>query len=327
MNVLVTGCAGYIGSVCTEALLQQGHQVVVLDNLVTGHRAAVPAGADFVKGDISDTRLVQDIVDRYQTEAVLHFAAYSLVGESMQQSVRYFENNTLGSFRLLKALKTAGVRKFVLSSTAALFGTPETVPIAEDAPVQPASVYGETKYLIERMLHWFQQTEGLGYTTLRYFNAAGASKLLGEDHNPETHLIPLVLQAAAGEREAIRVYGSDYDTPDGTCIRDYIDVRDLAQAHLLALHALQPGEAHAYNLGSGSGFSVQEVIDVCRQVTGRPIRTEQGERRAGDPAVLIADSSLIQTELGWQRQHTDLADTISAAWEWKQAHPGGYDAD
>jgi UDP-glucose 4-epimerase len=325
MNILVTGGAGYIGSVTTEMLLRDGHEVVVLDNLVTGHRAAVPAEATFVKGDINDARAVQEIVDRHQTEAVLHFAAYSLVGESMQQSARYFENNTMGSFRLLKALQGAGVRKFVLSSTAALFGTPETVPISEEAAIRPESVYGETKYLIERMLHWFQQTEGLGYTTLRYFNAAGASRERGEDHAPETHLVPLVLQAAAGERDGVRIYGTDYDTPDGTCIRDYIDVRDLAQAHLLAVKALEPGAAHAYNLGSGNGFSVQEVIDVCRQVTGREIKAERGERRAGDPAVLIADSSLIQQELGWQRTHVELSDTITAAWEWKQAHPDGYD--
>lgn len=243
----------------------------------------------------------------------------------MQQCTRYFENNTMGSFRLLKTMHAAGVRRFVLSSTAALFGTPERVPISENAEIRPESVYGETKHLIERMLHWYQQTEGMGYTTLRYFNAAGATRNLGEDHDPETHLIPLVLQTAAGERNAIDIYGSDYDTPDGTCIRDYIDVRDLAQAHLLALNALEPGAAHAYNLGSGTGFSVQEVVDVCREVTGLPITTEISERRAGDPAVLIADSSLIRQELGWERKH-DLADTVSAAWQWKQANPGGYDA-
>ncbi len=326
MNILVTGGAGYIGSITTEALIDAGHSVVVLDNLVSGHEAAVHPDAAFVKADINDTRIVQDTVDRFQTEAVLHFAAYSLVGESMQQPGRYFDNNTFGSFRLIKALEAAGVKKFVLSSTAALFGAPETVPIPETATIRPASVYGETKYLIERMLHWYRETAGMGYTTLRYFNAAGASATRGEDHDPETHLIPIVLQAAAGRRAGVQVYGDDYDTPDGTCIRDYIDVRDLARAHILAVEALQPGQGNAYNLGSGNGFSVNEVIDVCRQVTGKDFTVSVAERRPGDPAVLIADSSLISRELGWERRHTELADTVNAAWAWMQTHPHGYDA-
>ncbi len=326
MNILVTGGAGYIGSITSERLLQQGHDVTVLDNLSTGHRAAVPDGAEFVRGDIADQPLVLDLVQRVQPEVVLHFAASSLVGESMQKPVRYFENNTMGTLLLLKSLLSGGVRRFVLSSTAALFGTPEEVPISEDAKIQPESVYGESKYLIERMLEWFRQTAGLGYTTLRYFNAAGASEQLGEDHDPETHLIPIVLDVAAGNRDSISIYGDNYPTADGTCIRDYIDVRDLAQAHLLAAEALKPGSGNAYNLGSGQGFSVREVIEMCAQVTGADIRVEVGPRRPGDPAVLVADSGRIERELGWKRKHTTLEDTVTAAWLWKVSHPYGYDA-
>lgn len=326
MKLLVTGGAGYIGSITAEALLEAGHEVVVLDNLATGHLAAVPPGATFVQGDISDAALVQQTVEAHGTEAVLHFAAYSLVGDSMLQPASYFENNTVGTFHLLRSLVSSGVRRFVLSSTAALFGTPDSVPIAEDAPVRPESVYGESKYLIERILHWYRETQGMGYTALRYFNAAGASGTLGEDHNPETHLIPIVLQAAAGRRERIEIYGDDYETPDGTCIRDYVDVRDLARAHVLAVEALAEGEGRAYNLGSGTGFSVREVIDVCREVTGRDIAVKVAGRRPGDPAVLVADSGLITRELGWERRHTELADTVNAAWAWMQRHPHGYDA-
>ncbi len=326
MNILVTGGAGYIGSITSEELLRQGHEVVILDNLSTGHRAAVPDGADFVQGDIANQALVTDLLQKHQPEAVLHFAASSLVGESMQKPTRYFENNTMGTLLLLKSLIASGVHKFVLSSTAALFGTPERVPIDEDAPIRPESVYGESKYLIERLLHWYRETKGLGYTTLRYFNAAGASEQLGEDHDPETHLIPIVLDVAAGNRDSVQIYGTDYDTPDGTCIRDYIDVRDLARAHLLAVEALQPGTANAYNLGSGTGYSVREVIDVCAQVTGVDIPVEIAPRRPGDPAVLVADSARISEELGWNRRHTRLEDTVNAAWLFKVSHPNGYDA-
>ncbi len=326
MNLLVTGGAGYIGSITSELLLHKGHEVVILDNLSTGHRQAVPTGAEFVQGDIADQPLVLDLIQKYQPEAVLHFAASSLVGESMQQPTRYFENNTLSTLLLLKSLLSGGVRKFVLSSTAALFGTPDRVPIDEGAQIRPESVYGESKYLIERLLYWYRETMGLGYTTLRYFNAAGASESLGEDHNPETHLIPIILDVAAGNRDGVQIYGDDYNTPDGTCIRDYIDVRDLARAHLLAVEALQQGQAGAYNLGSGTGFSVREVLDVCSRVTGVDIPAEVVGRRPGDPAVLVADSSLIASDLGWKRQHTNLEDTVTSAWQWKVSHPGGYDA-
>ena len=326
MNILVTGGAGYIGSITSEELLRQGHEVVILDNLSTGHRAAVPDGAEFVQGDIANQALVTDLVQKHQPEAVLHFAASSLVGESMQKPGLYFENNTMGTLLLLKSLIASGVHRFVLSSTAALFGTPDRVPIAEDAVIRPESVYGESKYLIERILRWYRETRGLGYTTLRYFNAAGASEQLGEDHDPETHLIPIVLDVAAGNRDSVEIYGTDYDTKDGTCTRDYIDVRDLARAHLLAVEALQPGTANAYNLGSGEGFSVREVIDVCAKVTGVDIPVKVAPRRPGDPAVLVADSTRISEELGWSRRHTSLEDTVNAAWLFKVSHPSGYDA-
>lgn len=324
MNLLVTGGAGYIGSITTERLLARGHRVVVLDNLVTGHRDAVPEGAAFVQGDVADADMVDYALEEHDVEAVLHFAAFSLVGESMQDPLRYFRNNTAGSLALLEAMLAHGVRRFVLSSTAALFGTPDVLPIEEDAPVRPESVYGESKALVERMLGWLNRTAGLGYVTLRYFNAAGASPRYGEDHRPESHLIPLVLQVAAGVRESIAVFGDDYPTDDGTAVRDYIHVLDLAEAHVLAVEALAEGEARAYNLGNGRGFSVSEVIEVCRRVTGRPIAEEAAPRRAGDPPVLVADAKRIRRELGWQPAHADLESIVASAWSWAQAHPDGY---
>lgn len=324
MNILVTGGAGYIGSVTVESLIARGHQVVVLDNLSTGHREAVHPDAAFVHGDVSDADMVAYALVDHEVEAVLHFAAHSLVGESMKEPLKYFANNTAGTLSLLEAMLGHGVQKFVLSSTAALFGTPEKQPITEEARLQPASVYGESKYLIERMLYWLQQTQGLGYVALRYFNAAGASETFGEDHRPESHLIPLVLQVAQGKRDKIGIFGNDYDTPDGTCIRDYIHVQDLAKAHILAVEALKPNEGRAYNLGNGQGFSVQEVILACRKVTGQAINTEVLLRRAGDPATLIADSSLITRELAWQPHIPKLTDIVRSAWLWQQAHPEGY---
>lgn len=326
MNILVTGGAGYIGSITVEALIARGHKVVVIDNLTTGHREAVHPDAAFVLGDITDRDMVGYALEEHQVEAVMHFAASSLVGESMKDPMKYFENNTVATLSLLRTMLEHGVKRFVLSSTAALFGSPETLPIAETAVIRPGSVYGESKHLIERILFWLKETEGLGFVTLRYFNAAGASKRFGEDHKPETHLIPLVLSVAQGKREGIGIYGNDYDTPDGTCIRDYIHVQDLAEAHILALEALQAGEAHMYNLGNGQGFSVQEVIEVCREVTGHPIPAEILPRRAGDPAALVADSGLITRELGWKPKHPQLHDIVRSAWTWFQAHPEGYDA-
>ncbi len=324
MNVLVTGGAGYIGSVTVEALVARGHTVTVLDNLSTGHQGAVHADAAFVRADLRDAGVVGEALEAGGIEAVIHFAAYSLVGESMREPVRYFGNNVVGTLTLLEAMVERGVERLVLSSTAALFGTAEYIPIPEDAPVRPASVYGETKYLIERVLHRLCETAGLGFVTLRYFNAAGASATYGEDHRPETHLIPVALQVALGLREGISIYGEDYDTSDGTCVRDYVHVLDLAEAHLLAVEGLRPGEARAYNLGNGAGFSVREVVEVCRRITGHPIPERVAARRPGDPPVLVADPSRIQRELGWTRRHAELEAIVRSAWDWHRAHPDGY---
>ncbi len=324
MNVLVTGGAGYIGSVTVEALVARGHTVTVLDNLSTGHQGAVHADAAFVRADLRDAGVVGEALEAGGIEAVIHFAAYSLVGESMREPIRYFGNNVVGTLTLLGAMVERGVRRLVLSSTAALFGTAECIPIPEDAPVRPASVYGETKYLIERVLHRLCETAGLGFVTLRYFNAAGASATYGEDHRPETHLIPVALQVALGLRAGISIYGEDYDTSDGTCVRDYVHVLDLAEAHLLAVEGLRPGEARAYNLGNGAGFSVREVVEVCRRITGHPIPERIVARRPGDPPVLVADPSRIQRELGWTRCHAELEAIVRSAWDWHRAHPEGY---
>ena len=324
MNILVTGGAGFIGSVTTESLIQRGHKVTVLDNLVTGHRAAVHPDAAFVQADIADAQEVTQAVQAHDIDAVLHFAAYSLVGESMAQPAKYFQNNSAGTLKLLETLLAQGVKKFVLSSTAALFGTPEQLPISEHAAIQPGSVYGESKYLTERMLAWLNETQGLGFVALRYFNAAGASETYGEDHRPESHLIPITLQVAQGKRDFIGIFGDDYDTRDGTCVRDYVHVLDLAQAHILALESLEAGEARRYNLGNGQGFSVREVVDVCREVSGREIPEEVQPRRSGDPAALVADSSLIKRELSWQPEHKSLKEMVASAWAWFEAHPDGY---
>ena len=324
MRILVTGGAGYIGSVTVEALTAGGHDVVVLDDLRTGHRAAVPDDVPFVLADVADREAVGQAIDAHGTEAVVHFAASSLVGESMRDPLRYFGNNTAGSLALLDAAVSRGVSRFVLSSTAALYGTPDHVPIPEDAERRPESVYGESKYLIERMLHWLARTAGLGYAALRYFNAAGASEAHGEDHRPESHLIPLVLQVALGKRDGIDVYGSDYDTPDGTAVRDYVHVEDLARAHVLAVEAIEPGRGRAYNVGTGHGYSVREVVEVCRSVTGHDIPAREAPRRAGDPPRLVADPERVRRELGWRAEVPELADIVASAWRWYRAHPDGY---
>lgn len=325
MTILVTGGAGYIGSITVETLINKGYDVVVLDNLVTGHRAAVHPQAAFVQADIQDKPAVGRALQYYGVDAVLHFAAFSLVGESMQKPFKYFENNSVGTTHFLQTLLEHGVSRFVLSSTAALFGTPERVPISEDAMIQPGSVYGESKYLIERVLHWLAQTQDFRYVSLRYFNAAGASETYGEDHRPESHLIPLVLQVAQGKRDKVSIFGDDYDTADGSCVRDYVHVQDLAAAHVLALESLAAGaSSDVYNLGSGRGYSVKEVIDTCREVTGHAIAAEVAPRRPGDPTVLIADSNRIRTTLGWSPQHDDLHAMVESAWRWFQAHPEGY---
>lgn len=324
MRVLVTGGAGFIGSVTVEALIERGHDVTVLDNLSKGHREAVDPRARFFEADLSDEPTLRRILTDEDIEAVVHFAAFIEVGESMSEPLRYFRNNTAVTLSLLTAMLGVGVRKFVFSSTAALFGNPVTVPIPEDARVQPESVYGESKRMVEQMLMWLSRTAGLGFAALRYFNACGATETHGEDHHPETHLIPLVLQVAQGKRERIHIFGEDYDTPDGSAVRDYIHVRDLAEAHLLALESLREGEARSYNLGNGQGYSVKQVIEACRVVTGHSIPAVVAERRAGDPAVLVADPTRIRRELGWEPRSPELSAMVGSAWEWRQTHPNGY---
>ena len=323
MKVLVTGGAGYIGSITSEVLLNRGHDVVVFDNLSQGHRAAVPADAEWVQGDLASPQEIREAIDQHRPDAVMHFAARSLVGESMDDPFAYLRDNVMNGLNLLDACVTGGVERFILSSTANLFGAPTSAVIDEQAPIAPGSPYGESKWALERALDWLSQTKGLRFASLRYFNAAGASEARGEHHTPETHLIPLVLQVAAGQRDHITIFGDDYDTPDGTCIRDYIHVLDLAEAHVLALQALEQGN-RAYNLGNGEGFSVRQVIETARAVTGEAIPERMGERRAGDPARLVASSDRIRQELGWAPQYPALEQIIDSAWRWHQRHPDGY---
>lgn len=327
MNILVTGGAGYIGSHTVATLLQRGHKVTVYDNLLKGHQAAVPKDIPLIMGDISDTRRLQDVLVSSEIGAVIHFAASSLVGESMQQPAIYYRNNVVGTLSLLEAMKQAGAKKIVFSSTAAVFGEPETWPITENMPTCPTNVYGRTKLVIEGMFADFAAAYDLSYVSLRYFNAAGAlmGGGIGEDHTPETHLIPLILKTALGQRAAIDVYGSDYPTADGTCIRDYIHVSDLAEAHVLALeHLGRGGGSRIYNLGSEQGFSVRQVINQAKQITGIDFPVREAERRAGDPAVLVASSARIKQELGWTASNSDLKTIIESAWQWHKAHPQGY---
>jgi UDP-glucose 4-epimerase len=321
MKVMVTGGAGYIGSVVTEELLKGGDEVVVYDSLYKGHREAVVEGAAFVKGDLLDTALLRETLAQHRVEAVVHMAADSLVGESVKEPAKYFRNNVLGGLSLLDAMRGAGVSRLVFSSTAAVYGEPAKQPIEETDPTQPTNPYGETKLAFERALRWYDEAYGLKFVSLRYFNAAGATERSGELHEPETHLIPIVLQAAAGKRPEVTVFGADYPTPDGTCVRDYIHVVDLAQAHVLALHALGKGHPSSiYNLGcGGEGYSVKQVIDCARRITGRDIPVRQGPRRAGDPAVLIASSARIVRDLGWRPRHQQLDVIVESAWRWMQA--------
>lgn len=331
MRVLVTGGAGYIGSVVAEELLQAGHTVVVFDNLSRGHRQAVPKGAELVVGDLGDRTCLDQLLRSGAFDAVMHFAALIEAGESMKAPEEFFRNNTSNALTLLEAMLGARVMRFVFSSTAALFGNPERTPIEEDDPVHPTNAYGESKLLVERMLAWFHQIHGLRYASLRYFNAAGASRPdQGEAHQPETHLIPRILQVALGRAEHVNIFGTDYSTPDGTCIRDYIHVSDLARAHLLALEALavekkrEKSSPLIYNLGNGQGFSVREVVEVARKITGHQVLVIESPRRAGDPAVLIASSEKIRRELGWQPRFPDLETIVESAWQWHRIHPEGY---
>jgi UDP-glucose 4-epimerase len=323
MRVLVTGGAGFIGSIVADRLLCDGHSVTVLDNLSKGRKQAVPGKAEFVLADTGDGPALDRIFAAGRFDAVMHFAAFIEAGESMVSPELYFENNTAKTLTLLRAMLRHRVLRLVFSSTAAVYGDPTRLPIGEDDPLQPTNPYGESKLMVERMLAWFHEAHGLGYASLRYFNAAGATAGRGEMHRPETHLIPLVLQAALGEREAISIYGTDYPTKDGTCIRDYIHIDDLATAHLLALEALARSENPQliFNLGSGSGFSVREIIDVAGRVTGRKIPVVEAPRRPGDSAVLIASSEKIKRELSWQPQHSDIDAIVRSAWEWHSTHP------
>jgi UDP-glucose 4-epimerase len=325
MRILITGGAGYIGSVVAEQLLKAGNQVIVFDNLSRGHRQAVPKNAELIVADLADRDRLEQVFGTCAIDAVMHFAGLIEAGESMKAPEKFFRNNTCNALTLLEVMLAAGVKRFVFSSTAALFGNPDRTPIEEDDPLRPANAYGESKLLVERMLAWFHQIHSLRYASLRYFNAAGAaSPDRGEAHQPETHLIPRILNVVLGRLEHVSIFGTDYPTPDGTCIRDYIHVSDLALAHLLALNALENSSQLIYNLGNGQGFSVRQVIEVARKVTGHPIPVIESPRRPGDPAVLIASSTKIRSELGWQPQVPELEHIIRSAWEWHSKQPDGY---
>jgi UDP-glucose-4-epimerase GalE len=325
MNILVTGGAGYVGSHAARWLQRAGHEVWVYDNLSQGHRGAAPSGR-LIEAELADGTTLRKAIREKQIEAVMHFAANALVGESVENPAKYYNNNIVGSLALLDAMRSEGVWRIVFSSTTATYGEPERVPITEQEPQKPINPYGFTKLAIERALDDYARAYGLGYAALRYFNAAGASPDgdLGEDHTPESHLIPLVLQVALGQREAITVFGEDWPTPDGTCIRDYVHVDDLADAHLKALEQLKPGEGLKLNLGTGRGHSVREVIEACRRASGRPIAVKSGPRRPGDPAVLVADSRLARGTLSWSPRYEDIDSIVETAWKWHNSHPHGY---
>jgi UDP-glucose 4-epimerase len=325
MKILVTGGAGYIGSIVTQELIKQGDEVVVIDNLQFGHRAAVHPRAVFVEGDLADRAAVKALFDNHTFDGIMHFASNTLVGESMEQPFLYVGDNVRNALNLLEEAVAHDVKRFILSSTANLFDDPEHMPITEEERIVPGSPYGESKNIIERILYWLDRTQEFRYAALRYFNAAGASPAgeRGEDHVPETHLIPLVLQAALGQREQITIFGDDYPTRDGTPVRDYIHIVDLAHAHILALRALDEG-SRTYNLGNGRGHTVREVIQTCREVTGMPIAAEIGPRRPGDPATLVASSEKISRELGWEPKYPALRTIVEHAWKWHRTHPNGY---
>lgn len=327
MTILVLGGAGYIGSHTVYELIDRGEDVVIIDNLETGHIEAVHEKARFYKGDIRDRAFLDRVFAKEKIDAVIHFAANSLVGESMVDPLKYYDNNLCGTKVLLEAMVAHGIDKIVFSSTAATYGEPERVPILESAKTEPTNTYGETKLSMEKMFKWTSKAHNLRYVSLRYFNACGAheSGKIGEAHNPESHLIPLILQVPNGQRESIAIFGEDYDTKDGTCVRDYIHVTDLAQAHILAVKYLaEGGESNIFNLGNGVGFTVKEVIDSARKVTGHEIKAVVSPRRAGDPAQLIASSDKARTVLGWKPEHADLGEIIESAWKWHSTHPNGF---
>jgi len=323
-RVLVTGGAGYIGSVVTSQLLAKGYDVIVCDNLSHGNRNAVPDGIKLIVADTADRSALDRIFQEHRIDAVMHFAAFIEAGESMQVPEKYFRNNTVNSLTLLEAMHAHKVQRLVFSSTAALYGTPDRTPIEETDPLRPTNAYGESKLLVEQMLAWFNRIHGLHYSCLRYFNAAGAAGDLGEDHVPESHLIPLTLEVALGKREYISIFGTDYPTPDGTCVRDYVHVSDLATAHILVLDALRKQDKLIYNLGTGRGFSVREVVETVRRVTGQPIPAHEVARRPGDPAVLVAASERIKRDLHWKPQFPELESIVRSAWDWRRKRPDGY---
>ncbi len=324
MNIFVTGGAGYIGSATAEALLAAGHSVTVYDSLASGHRAAVPQGATFVHADLADGTKVDSVLQDGKFDAVMHLAAYIEAGESMKDPGRFFENNFVNSLRLMEGAVRAGVKRFVLSSTAAVYVSNDA-PLTEESPLGPTNVYGQTKLMTEQALEWYRQIHGLHFAALRYFNACGALPNRGEAHQPESHLIPLLLGVALGERESVSIFGTDYPTPDGTCIRDYIHIADLVSAHLMVLDALESRDKLIYNVGSGSGYSVREVVETARLVSGHPLPAVEVARRAGDSARLVASSEKIRRELGWSPQHDNLREILSSAWAWHKSHPHGYE--
>lgn len=324
MNIFVTGGAGYIGSATAEALVKNGHSVTVYDSLITGHRAAVPNGAEFIHASLDDSGALAAALTSKKYDAVMHFAAFIEAGESMKDPGRFFRNNFGNSLQLMETAVQAGVKKFVFSSTAAVYQSSEE-PLMEDSPLGPTNVYGHTKLMTEQALEWYRQIHGLHFAALRYFNACGALPGRGEAHQPESHLIPRVLQIALGQAESATIYGTDYPTPDGTCIRDYIHIADLVSAHVLALGALEDRDKLVYNVGSGNGFSVREVIETARKVTGHSIPAIESPRRPGDSARLVASPKKIISELGWNPQHTNLQDILSSAWDWHKSHPHGYE--
>ncbi|MEY2501292.1 MAG: UDP-glucose 4-epimerase [Verrucomicrobiota bacterium] len=321
MKILVVGGAGYIGSVCAELLLDEGHAVAVFDNLTEGHRTAVDSRAEFIEGDLGTADQIRSALKTFQPDAVMHFAASALVGESMENPSKYFRNNVANGLNLLDAMVETGARQLVFSSTCAIFGPPERVPIDETLPTNPINPYGESKLAFEKILHWYNVVHGLSPVCLRYFNAAGASEKFGEDHRTETHLIPNILKVALGQKPHLEIYGDDYETPDGTCIRDYIHILDLARAHILAAES---GETASFNLGTGGGSSVREVVEAARKITGHAIPVVEKPRRPGDPPRLIADSKKAKSALGWRPEFQDLDTIIESAWKWHQKFPNGY---
>jgi UDP-glucose 4-epimerase len=326
MNILVTGGAGYVGSVCVGELIQRGHEVLVVDDLSAGHRAAVPAGVTLKEGDFGDPRLLDELFSQYQIETVFHFAARAIIAESMTNPEEFFETNVAGGLRMLQAMRRAGIRKLVFSSSAATYGEPRQTPITEDHPQVPVNSYGDSKLMFEKMLKWYASAYAWSTAAFRYFNAAGSDGLRGEDHRPETHILPLLFQVALGRQPYFEIFGTDYSTPDGTCVRDFVHVSDIARAHILGLDLLEQPGFRAYNIGSGSGYSVAEVCRAVEKAIGRPLALREGPRRPGDPAVLVASPQQLSKDLGWQAQ-LGLKEIIQSAWLWHQKFPYGYAAD